>query len=154
MGVILFQPRYSEHPAPVIIRAARIVVLALGIALSVTALIAAPTAKAQSITTETRAALFSELQAYLTRHTNNGVFTLTNDPTVKPVGITLKNLHPLVLKKTGVYMLCADFVAPDGKNILIDFFLKPVADKPGAFQVLYYVVGNRSRFMRLFVRLI
>lgn len=154
MGVILFQRRNSKRQATAVGRAAQMLFLALSVALSGTVFMPASSAKAETVTPETRSALFSGLQSYLDQHTNNGVFTLMNDPTVEPLDIRLKNLHPLILKKNGIYMLCADFVAPNSKNILIDFFLKPDAGKPGEFRVLYYVVGNRSRFMRLFERLI
>ncbi|MFT7573455.1 MAG: hypothetical protein ACI9JL_004519 [Paracoccaceae bacterium] len=152
MGVILFPPRNSKYLPTVVGRAARMLVLALGVTLSGAVLVTASSAKAETLAPETRSALFSGLQSYLARHTNKGVFILMNDPTVDPVDIRLKNLHPLVLKKNDVYMLCADFVATGGRNFLIDFFLKPVAGKPGEFRMLYYVVGNRSRFMRLFER--
>lgn len=154
MGGILFPPRNSKYLTTVVGRAARVLVLTLGVTLSGAVLLPTSSAKAETVAPETRSALFSGLQSYLARHTNKGVFILMNDPTVEPVDIRLKNLHPLVLKKNDVYMLCADFVATDGRNILIDFFLRRVAGKPGEFRVLYYVVGNRSRFMRLFERLI
>lgn len=154
MGVILFTPRNSKCLTTMVGRVAQMLFLALSVALSGTVLVPASSAGAETIAPETRSALFSGLQSYLAQNTNNGAFTLMNDPTAIPVDIRLKNLHPLVLKKNDVYMLCADFVAPGGRNILIDFFLKPVAGKPREFRVLYYVVGNRSRFMRLFERLI
>lgn len=154
MSVIFFSVPNPKRATLEIGRAMRVFVLALGLALSSTVLLPASSAKAESIAPETRSALFSTLQSYLARHTRSGAFILMNDPTVEPVNIRLKSLHPLVLKKNEVYMLCADFISPGGKNILIDFFLKPAARNSKEFRVLYYVVGNRGRFMRLFKRLI
>ena len=109
---------------------------------------------AGTINAQTRAELFAELKTYIDANSRDGSFIVANDPTRPPIHVRLKSLHPLLFKKRDVYMLCADFVSSDGKKILIDFFLKPALKQSGAFRVQYYVVGNRSRFSRLFERLL
>lgn len=112
------------------------------------------TASADTVTPQLRSQLFTELKKYITSNTRDGKFTISNDPSQAPVGVTLKSLHPVLLKKGGTYMLCADFVSPAGRIVLIDFFVKPDVRARGAYRVQYYVIGNRNRFFRLFERLL
>lgn len=111
-------------------------------------------ASADTVSPQIRSELFTELKRYITSNTRDGKFIISNDPSQAPIGVTLKSLHPVLLKKGGTHMLCADFVSPVGRNVLIDFFVKPDAKAKGAFRVQYYVVGNRNRFFRLFERLL
>lgn len=126
------------------IRAALAAILFVSAALPAAA--EAPTA---ALDPSTRVELQLALRAYIDNATENGIYRFFDTSAGQATSLTLKAMHPVIFVRDGYYLMCADFVGPDGKDVLLDYVVRRMGR---AYVVEQAVAGQRGTLTRMFER--
>lgn len=113
-------------------------------------LFTASVAHADSIDMATRVDLQLGLKSYIDSRTSGNVYEHFNVETGKIENLVLKNLHPIIFVNESKYMMCADFLDPDGNDVLLDYI---VSLNENGFRVEQEIPGRRSYLKQLFERI-
>ncbi len=99
------------------------------------------TTQAEEIDVETRVALQLTLENFVESKTQKNVYSFFNPDTAEVSKLKLRRLHPVIFRKDDFYLMCADFIDADGKDVLIDY----IVGKHGTnFQIEQEIIGRRS----------
>ena len=98
---------------------------------------------------QTRVDLQMTLKEFIDGNTRNGTYPFFDVESGAVKNLKLKNLHPVIFKREGHFMMCADFVGEDGADVLIDYIVVPAE---GGYAVEQQILGRRSYLKTLFDR--
>lgn len=99
---------------------------------------------------QTRIELQMTLKDFIDKKSEEGTYPFFDVDKGSVRKLRLKTLHPIIFERDGNYMMCADFLGDDGKDVLIDYIVVP-AD--GGFFVEQQILGRRSYLKTLFDRI-
>lgn len=105
---------------------------------------------ADTIGNKTRVVLQLLLRDHIRSKTSNGNYVFWDPKSQKSANLLLKKIHPVIYKRKEKFMLCADFMDPGGKDVLIDYM---VVNRNGQYVIIDEVRGRRSYFMMIFEKL-
>ena len=119
-------------------RCFRLPALVLMILLSLSSI---TTTQAEEIDVETRVALQLTLESFIESKTQKNVYPFFDPDTAEVSKLKLRRLHPVIFRKDDFYLMCADFMDTDGKDVLIDYIVGKHGTK---FQIEQEIIGRRS----------
>ncbi len=92
-----------------------------------------------------RSNIQSAMNDMIQQRTVNGTFKYYDPQNNKVYDLKLVELHDGIVKKGDYYVSCADFVAPGGKKVDMDFLVLPGNGKPVATQAIMHKVDGKKR---------
>lgn len=120
-----------------------------GLALVLGVSFVAPVAQASGITPETRAELQLALREHISDNTAKGQYRYFDPESGETRLFQLKYLHTVMFEKDGFFLLCADFLDGENREVILDYVLHKSTD---GFRVDQIVKGRRSFLMTVFER--
>jgi len=109
--------------------------------------VAAPQASAAgALSLSDKAALHASMQSHIERASLDGSFLHLDAASGEVTRLRQRAAHPVILSMGEYFVLCADFEAPGGAGVNVDFYLAP---RDGSYVVFDQQVGNHELLDRL-----
>lgn len=102
-----------------------------------------------SIQGQLRADIQQAMNDFIEEQAVDGVLSIYDPLSDGVLHLTLKELHAGIVRKGDYFVSCADFVAPDGQIIDLDFLVREVDGKVRTTQAIVHKVGGEKRPYRL-----
>ena len=122
----------------------------LSASLLVMAILVCSRAQAAEIDLETQAELQLSLKHYIDAGTVGGVYEHFNVEQGEIEKLRLKTLHPVIFVVESKYMMCADFLDANGKEVILDYI---VGSSANGFRIEQEIPGRRSYLQQFFKRI-
>ena len=119
-------------------------VLATGILVAATLL--QPMYSAQALSLNDKAALQAAMQQDVDRQTVNDAYLYLDMEAGKVRSLYPVTAHPMIMQMGEHFVLCFDFLDPDGNTVQADFYL---SRKANSFVVFHTAVASRAALMAL-----
>ncbi len=100
-----------------------------------------------SIKGDLRSNIRLSMQQYIDTQNINGNMFLFDSADGKLLKLKLKELHSGIVKKGQFYVSCADFVDHKGRNVDVDFLVRPNDDTLITTQaIVHSIAGNKRKY--------
>ncbi|MEM9329998.1 MAG: hypothetical protein AAGA53_01655 [Pseudomonadota bacterium] len=103
-------------------------------------------ALASTLSTEQKVQLQAAMYQHIEANLNDGAITHVNLTTGEIIELVPTKAHALILTFEQNFVLCADFLDPQGKTIDVDFYIKPHND---TYVVFRMEIDNRKPLKKL-----
>jgi hypothetical protein len=104
-------------------------------------------AHGETIDLETQVVLQTALREYIHSKSGGGRYTHFDEASGNVQTLTLKRIHPIILRLQDRFMLCADFTNAAGDSVVIDYIFAP--HRTG-YRVEKEIAGRRSLLVKMF----
>ncbi len=98
-----------------------------------------------------RAGLQLALRQHLSDNTVDGRYRYFDANSGETRLLQLKFVHPDMFEKDGFFLLCADFVGSDHKEVILDYVIR---ESGGGYRIDQIIQGRRSFLMQVFERIL
>ncbi len=98
-----------------------------------------------SIKGDLRTNIQATMDTFIKSQTIDGTLRLYDPVEDKLLKVSLKKLHPGIVKKGDFYVSCADFVDSKGRKYDLDFLVVPAGDKLITTQAIVHSVDGKKR---------
>ncbi len=98
-----------------------------------------------SIRGDLRANIVESMNQFIQRQTINGQFYLYDAVDGQMLDLEFVTLHKGIVNKAGFYVSCADFEDQHGRNVDVDFLVRPAQGKLITTQAVVHSVDGHKR---------